>query len=202
MATSEKFKAPKSNGGISGGTGSEGKKRGPQSLQYTIRASDPSRPLFNRRHERVAQLLGHPEWVMTEGAGPNEQRRVKMPGDVLDAWAKLVETRRTPKQRRYYRSWGPTRAPGGQSHLGGHISAFGGRLPGLPAPKADSRFPAGFSLSVGIGTGEPLTGASLFAAAHPPPILLKQVRFLHRQDGLQEALGITSGPRCVPRGSP
>lgn len=50
----------------------------------------------------VLQAMERNDWVMTEGAGPNKQRRVNRPGDVLDAWAKFVETRKAPKQRRYY----------------------------------------------------------------------------------------------------
>ena len=50
----------------------------------------------------VLQQMERNDWVMSEGAGPNKQRRVTRPADVLDAWAKFVETRKAPKQRRYY----------------------------------------------------------------------------------------------------
>jgi hypothetical protein len=50
----------------------------------------------------VLQALERNDWVMTEGAGPNKQRRLARPGDVLDAWAKFTETRKPAKQRRYY----------------------------------------------------------------------------------------------------
>lgn len=50
----------------------------------------------------VLQALERNDWVMTEGAGPNKQRRLVRPGDVLDAWAKFIETRKPAKQRRYY----------------------------------------------------------------------------------------------------
>jgi hypothetical protein len=50
----------------------------------------------------VLQALERNDWVMTEGAGPNKQRRLTRPGDLLDAWAKFTETRKPPKQRRYF----------------------------------------------------------------------------------------------------
>jgi hypothetical protein len=50
----------------------------------------------------VLQALERNEWVMTEGAGPTKQRRLSRPGNLLDAWAKFVETRKSLKQRRYF----------------------------------------------------------------------------------------------------
>ena len=50
----------------------------------------------------VLQAMERIDWVMTEGAGPHKQRRLVRPDDVLSAWAKFVETRRAPKQHRYY----------------------------------------------------------------------------------------------------
>jgi hypothetical protein len=50
----------------------------------------------------VLQALERNDWVMTEGAGPTKQRRLNRPGDVLDAWTKFAETRKPPKQRRYF----------------------------------------------------------------------------------------------------
>lgn len=50
----------------------------------------------------VLQALERNDWVLTEGAGPNKKRRLIRPGDVLDAWAKFIETRKPAKQRRYY----------------------------------------------------------------------------------------------------
>ncbi|HZV21986.1 MAG TPA: type IV toxin-antitoxin system AbiEi family antitoxin [Hyphomicrobiales bacterium] len=50
----------------------------------------------------VLQAMERNDWVMTEGSGPHKQRRLIRPDDVLDAWAKFVETRKAPKQHRYY----------------------------------------------------------------------------------------------------
>jgi hypothetical protein len=50
----------------------------------------------------VLQAMERNDWVMTEGAGPHKQRRLVRPDDVLNAWVKFVETRKAPKQHRYY----------------------------------------------------------------------------------------------------
>jgi len=50
----------------------------------------------------VLQALERNDWVATEGAGPSKQRRLTRPGDVLDAWAKFTQTRKPPRQRRYF----------------------------------------------------------------------------------------------------
>ena len=50
----------------------------------------------------VLQAMERNDWAMTEGAGPHKQRRLVRPDDVLDAWAKFVETRKAPKHHRYY----------------------------------------------------------------------------------------------------
>jgi len=50
----------------------------------------------------VLQAMEINDWAVAEGSGPHKQRRVRRPNEVLDAWAKFVETRKAPKQRRYY----------------------------------------------------------------------------------------------------
>ena len=50
----------------------------------------------------VLQAMEMNDWAVAEGSGPHKQRRVRRPREVLDAWAKFVETRKPPKQRRYY----------------------------------------------------------------------------------------------------
>ena len=50
----------------------------------------------------VLQAMEMNDWAVAEGSGPHKQRRVRRPREVLDAWAKFVETRKAPQQRRYY----------------------------------------------------------------------------------------------------
>jgi hypothetical protein len=50
----------------------------------------------------VLQAMEMNDWAVAEGSGPHKQRRVRRPREVLDAWTKSVETRKPPKQRRYY----------------------------------------------------------------------------------------------------
>lgn len=50
----------------------------------------------------VLQAMEMNDWAAAEGSGPHKQRRVRRPREVLDAWTKFVDTRKPPKQRRYY----------------------------------------------------------------------------------------------------
>jgi hypothetical protein len=50
----------------------------------------------------VLQAMEMNDWAVAEGGGPQKHRRVRRPREVLDAWTKFVETRKSPTQRRYY----------------------------------------------------------------------------------------------------
>ena len=50
----------------------------------------------------VLQAMELNDWAVAEGSGPHKQRRVRRPREVLDIWTKFAETRKPPKQRRYY----------------------------------------------------------------------------------------------------
>jgi len=50
----------------------------------------------------VLQAMEQNDWVVSEGSGPHKHRRARRPDEILDAWAKYIETHKPPKQRRYY----------------------------------------------------------------------------------------------------
>lgn len=53
----------------------------------------------------VLTELEQRDWVETRGRGPNTQRQVRNPGDLLDGWVQELTTATPPKWQRYFLAW-------------------------------------------------------------------------------------------------